>query len=31
MKYIDFVLKHQNEVSWYSFTKELIIYSSDYI
>ena len=31
MKYIDFVIKHQNEVLWYSFTKELIIYSSDYI
>ena len=31
MKCIDFVLKHLNEVLWYSFTKEMIAYSSDYI
>ena len=31
MKYIDFVLKHSNEVLWYSFAKELIIYLGDYI
>ena len=30
MKYIDFVLKHLNEVLWSNF-KEMIIYSSDYI